>query len=81
MNCCDYGCNQSKDCPARESGQAKGRHIESQPLVCAGRAIIPIEAPPNVWREFLKVTLFPCLVCMVLGASLMYLVLHFHPAP
>jgi hypothetical protein len=81
MTCCDYGCTRAHNCPAgsnNELGQAKGRHIEGQPWVCA---IMPIEAPPNVWREFLRETLFPCAVCLVLGAALMYLVLHFHPAP
>lgn len=45
MNCCDYNCNQGRDCPARATPVARiGRkHQADDPL------------PPSIWRHQLKV--------------------------
>ena len=44
MNCCDYDCNQGRDCPARSTPVARiGRkHQGDDPL------------PPSAWREQLR---------------------------
>lgn len=41
MNCCDYGCNQGRDCPARVA--------KAKPVMQAAEPL-----PPSKWRDRLK---------------------------
>jgi hypothetical protein len=41
MNCCDYGCNQGPDCPARVA--------KAKPVMQAAEPL-----PPSTWRDKLK---------------------------
>jgi hypothetical protein len=61
MNCCDYDCNQGRDCPARTAkvGQRYPRHPE--PLC--------IPARHEHLRELARAMLLT-IVAMLLGASL-----------
>jgi hypothetical protein len=56
MNCCDYNCNQGRECPARV---AKYRPVM--------RAADPL--PPGKWRDWLK-TAARVVLCVLLGCLL-----------
>jgi hypothetical protein len=66
MNCCDYDCNQGRDCPARVA--------EHRPVM---RAADPL--PPSIWRHQLKKLAYWMLMAMVgmtVWPVLAYLVLR-----
>jgi hypothetical protein len=68
MNCCDYDCNQGRDCPVRVA--------KAKPVM---RAADPL--PPSIWRHQLRklaywmllavlgLTVWPTLVYLVLRLS------------
>jgi hypothetical protein len=52
MNCCDYECNQGKDCPARVA-RARPVMLAAQPL------------PPTVWRRQVKALAYWALMAVL----------------
>lgn len=49
MNCCDYECNQGRDCPIRRMPV-----IEAKVARIGRRDYMREELPPSTWRQSLK---------------------------
>ena len=49
MNCCDYECNQGRDCPIRRTPV-----IEAKVARIGRRDYTREELPPSTWRQSLK---------------------------
>lgn len=64
MNCCDYDCNQGRDCPARKPAKVANvgqRMHDLEPL------------PPITWRDYmgdLARVMLLAICCMLLGAAI-----------
>lgn len=63
MNCCDYQCNQGRDCPARACTHCRGLGYDASgyPCTCTKVAKIgqrmpgPDLLPPSPWRRQLRI--------------------------
>jgi hypothetical protein len=65
MNCCDYNCNQGRNCPARVAKVGRKDHA-------------PAPLPASFWRAYLKYLAKWMLVCVTVlfAAALATGVLH-----
>ena len=60
MNCCDYDCNQGRDCPVRVAKVGQ-RHQDAEPL------------PPITWRRHLRdlaAAMLLTILAIILSAAL-----------
>lgn len=53
--CCNYGCNQGRDCPARVARVTRRRHDRE-------------ELPPTVWRRQVRYLAQALLMCLAVVA-------------
>lgn len=70
MNCCDYDCNQGRDCPARVAKIGK-----------AMKAAEPL--PPSMWRIYLASLARAMLICIavLLVSAVVVMLMPRHKTP